>query len=858
MRTIVGNICTGGGGKSFGYLRIAAFFAVAVCVGITPLPSWAAALDLAGADRTVTDVAELAEYDEGVVNSSGTLATLTFDVSTDQTYSGALGGNLKLVKSGTGTLTLPALARTYTGGTLVEAGGKLKLGASNKNILGTGTITIADGAAIDFNGCLKGVGNGMPAIYAAGTGPDGTGAILNTGSDFGNDGFSNLYLTGDLLIYAQSRMNFVKTYLQGHDLTYSGATQSGFTTVDNAAGGDIILKSGLYTVIKNGDSGANALGNTADKSVFRLQGGSINCWGSFTLKNTPLSVEGPATINTTRSWTTKISKAVTVNAPLTISGGSSSYPSDVTVFNGSKISGSSQITVGAQYTQFAMAVAEDNNSFTGAIKNNGTLRIGHNKSTHGSLTSGSVTNHNTYGVIIYDRNGAGTVSPSEIVGGKLQFPETLNDGSVLTVNGTTLTNVAVQIHRGGLVLDNNAAAYNGSYTLYSSSNSIGGTLTLNDCFVTNAALTEYHGTVTFGDGARWIATNFVFTIGQTQSGYSDYTQTAALNVGDGSELAVKYFNFGQASGEKVVTVNQTGGSIRTVGFYVSGEEDGIRLGHYSDVDSTWNMSGGTLIIGEPYRLNLSIDGKGTFNLSGGEVYTTQFEVNGRKAGSNSRGTGIFNMTGGVLNIGTNGITRTSDRATATYELHLGGGVVRASHANGFSSKLNMDLTGSSGTNVTFDTQAANVTLSGVLSGAGGLQKAGEGTLTLSGANTYTGATTVKGGTVAFAQAYPGGDLEIDASALADASEEIVTAASVAFASGKGVRILNADALNRDMFGASKVIVSSAAQIAELPSLALVASDGTPMADTGRWQIKISADGHALTFGPHRGFMILVR
>ena len=268
------------------------------------------------------------------------------------------------------------------------------------------------------------------------------------------------------------------------------------------------------------------------------------------------------------------------------------------MFNGGKISGSSQITVGAQYTQFAMAVAEDNNSFTGAIKNNGTLRIGHNKSTHGSLTSGSVTNHNSNGVIIYDRNGAGTVSPSEIVGGKLQFPETLNDGSVLTVNGTTLTNVAVQIHRGGLVLDNNAAAYNGSYTLYSSSNSIGGTLTLNDCFVTNAALTEYHGTVTFGDGARWIATNSVFTIGQTQSGYSDYTQTAALNVGDGSELAVKYFNFGQASGEKVVTVNQTGGSIRTVGFYVSGEEDGIRLGHYSDVDSTWNMSGGTLIIGE--------------------------------------------------------------------------------------------------------------------------------------------------------------------------------------------------------------------------------------------------------------------
>jgi len=161
----------------FKFLKVgrAALVAAAICVATAPSPSWAAVLDLAGTDRTVTDVAELAEYDEGVMNSSGTLATLTFDISTDQTYSGALGGNLKLVKSGTGTLTLSALARTYTGGTLVEAGGKLKLGASNKNILGTGTITIADGAAIDFNGCLYNVGNGMPAIYAAGTGPDGTG-----------------------------------------------------------------------------------------------------------------------------------------------------------------------------------------------------------------------------------------------------------------------------------------------------------------------------------------------------------------------------------------------------------------------------------------------------------------------------------------------------------------------------------------------------------------------------------------------------------------------------------------------------------------------------------------------------------
>ncbi|PLK22585.1 hypothetical protein C0V72_14130 [Porphyrobacter sp. TH134] len=50
----------------------------------------------------------------------------------------------------------------------------------------------------------------------------------------------------------------------------------------------------------------------------------------------------------------------------------------------------------------------------------------------------------------------------------------------------------------------------------------------------------------------------------------------------------------------------------------------------------------------------------------------------------------------------------------------------------------------------FDTvlDTAALTLTGVLSGAGGLQKTGSGMLTLSGANTYAGLTTVSGGTLA--------------------------------------------------------------------------------------------------------------
>ncbi|MDR0596893.1 MAG: autotransporter-associated beta strand repeat-containing protein, partial [Treponema sp.] len=63
----------------------------------------------------------------------------------------------------------------------------------------------------------------------------------------------------------------------------------------------------------------------------------------------------------------------------------------------------------------------------------------------------------------------------------------------------------------------------------------------------------------------------------------------------------------------------------------------------------------------------------------------------------------------------------------------------------------LDLTptgASSSTLVKLDTGAYDVAFGGVLTGAGGIEKLGAGTLTLSGANNYSGDTTVSGGTLA--------------------------------------------------------------------------------------------------------------
>ena len=100
-------------------------------------------------------------------------------------------------------------------------------------------------------------------------------------------------------------------------------------------------------------------------------------------------------------------------------------------------------------------------------------------------------------------------------------------------------------------------------------------------------------------------------------------------------------------------------------------------------------------------------------------------------------TGGTYLNGGVINV-------TQDASLGA----LSGGLVFA----GGTLQLSADMT--SGRNATldsgggtFDTNGNALTLSGVISGPGSLTKAGDGTLTLTGVNTYSGATTVDAGTL---------------------------------------------------------------------------------------------------------------
>jgi len=108
-------------------------------------------------------------------------------------------------------------------------------------------------------------------------------------------------------------------------------------------------------------------------------------------------------------------------------------------------------------------------------------------------------------------------------------------------------------------------------------------------------------------------------------------------------------------------------------------------------------------------------------------------------GSGGNGISTYTLSGGSLYFGgANGFTA----GTPNYAINLGGGTVGAEVS--WASSLNMTLTGSNGP-VTFNSGGNTITLSGVLSGSGGLVVAGSGTLDLAGTASYLGNTIVNAG-----------------------------------------------------------------------------------------------------------------
>ncbi len=191
---------------------------------------------------------------------------------------------------------------------------------------------------------------------------------------------------------------------------------------------------------------------------------------------------------------------------------------------------------------------------------------------------------------------------------------------------------------------------------------------------------------------------------------------------------------GTETGSATGTVTMSTSSLNHLD--VSGSGNVIRIGTSAKTDTNANNStNGTLTIGHlGSNSSITSTDNNTAILIGHTTGTTVRPV-----------TGTLALNGGTVTITTTGAAIAGSNMTSNVTLS-GGVTLRAGAAssNWIHSVTNATI-GSGGAN--FDTNGHDLGMAQVFTGVGGLTKAGDGTLILSGSQSYTGATNVSGGTL---------------------------------------------------------------------------------------------------------------
>ena len=105
-----------------------------------------ATVDLVGTTQTIASLSDIGGSG-GLVTNSGAFATLTLNAATTNIFTGAIRGNLALVKSGSGMQLLNG-TNSYTGNTTVSNG---TLAFAQATLPTNTTVTVANGAILNLN-----------------------------------------------------------------------------------------------------------------------------------------------------------------------------------------------------------------------------------------------------------------------------------------------------------------------------------------------------------------------------------------------------------------------------------------------------------------------------------------------------------------------------------------------------------------------------------------------------------------------------------------------------------------------------------------------------------------------------------
>jgi fibronectin-binding autotransporter adhesin len=630
---------------------------------------------------------------------------------------GLLSGTTGITKNGTGALTLGG-ANTFTGAVSINSG-VLNLGSQQSLGQNTG-VTVASGARVDLNGQTPGaLGAGYRYSWTiAGDGGDGAGglgAITNTGgANFGNSGIFNLTLSGNAEIGGNDGR---------FDVGLGGGAINGGGFTLTKVGSNQIAARGLASDITYQVNGGLLIFEDFDSAsgtnLITVNAGTLGSWGARTLPNDVIFTAADSTLTSQSSngvWTGTITLA-----------GATNFNAAGTLAIDGELAGTGNITRSGGGTLVLQNTAS---SYSGKISNpSGVLRI-ESAAALGTATGPDVL---TLGAGTTLQGGTVTAQSSATFGGATQgiaitgnIAYAAGSGNALTINSpvTGTGNQTKNNNAGDAVIFNQAVNTTGNFEANN------GSLTFNGNLALSGTLNVGTGIVTNLNGSSFSADGFRTWLGTTN-----------INIGTGT---LNYLRLQEGSNNPH-TVNHTAGDLTVAG--------DIRLGHWGgNAANIYNISGGSLnqpdTVTAPTNetqanLFIGIDGFGNLNISGsGAVNTSSLVVNGR--GGTTADT--VNLTGGHLNIGKWGI-----RNPGTAFVNLGGGTLGA--WADWSSSTPMTLTGTNGdvrinTLDSVDgTTPRTITLTGALSGSGGLIKEGAGSLALNASNTFTGTADVVGGSL---------------------------------------------------------------------------------------------------------------